>query len=48
MLRMTIQRADYRYQMADIGSSETADPYNVILNEVKNLNYELRITNYEL
>ena len=27
----TIQTADYRYQTTDIGSSEIADPYNVIL-----------------
>ena len=35
--RVTIQIADDRRQMADDGSSETADPYSVILSEAKNL-----------
>ena len=59
MFRVTIQIADDRRQMADDGSSETADPYNetrpytqgdnsnVILSEAKNLNYALQITNSE-
>ena len=44
MLRVTIQTADYRYQTADIGSSETAAHYNVVLS----VSEESRITHYEL
>ena len=49
MFRVTIQIADDRRQMADDGSSETADPYSVILRSkaTKNLNYALQITNSE-
>ena len=35
MLRVTIQIADDRRQMADFGSSRTADPYSVILSETQ-------------
>ena len=43
---VTIQTADCKWQTTDIGSSETADPYNVILSvseESQIMHYKLRI-----
>ena len=42
MLRVTIQIVDDRRQMADFGSSRTADPYSVILSVAKNLKQDLQ------